>query len=154
MAEPGLVRWIFPISTFQGGLAMQRFSSIFSQLLQLFPRIEFANAVKKHRSDYSVKGFSSWGQFVAMLFCQFGRAHSLREICGGLASWKGNSGILGYRILPNVLRCPTPMPIAHGRSIKLSSINCSQSVRQPLPGAAPKRSSVSKTSLSAWIPAL
>ncbi|HSW58828.1 MAG TPA: DUF4372 domain-containing protein, partial [Dehalococcoidales bacterium] len=35
--------------------------------------------------DYAVKGFSSRGQFVAMLFCQFGRAHSLREICGGLA---------------------------------------------------------------------
>ena len=24
------------------------------------------------------KGFSSWSQFVAMLFCQLGRAHSLR----------------------------------------------------------------------------
>jgi hypothetical protein len=68
---------------------MQRFSSIFSQLLQLFPRSEFEIAVKKHRSDYSAKGFSSWGQFVAMLFCQLGRAHSLREICGGLASCEG-----------------------------------------------------------------
>ncbi len=34
---------------------MQRFSSIFSQLLQLFPRLEFEEAVKKHRSDYSAK---------------------------------------------------------------------------------------------------
>lgn len=40
---------------------MQRFSSIFSQLLQLFPRMEFENAVKKHKSDYAAKGFSSWG---------------------------------------------------------------------------------------------
>ena len=32
---------------------------------------------------------SSWGQFMAMLFCQVGRAHSLREICGGLACCEG-----------------------------------------------------------------
>lgn len=74
---------------------MQRFSSIFSQLLQLFPRLEFEQAVKKHRSDYAAKGFTSWGQFVAMLFCQFGRAHSLREICGGLASCEGKLRHLG-----------------------------------------------------------
>ncbi len=79
---------------------MQRFSSIFSQLLQLFPRIEFEQAVKKHRSDYSAKGFSSWGQFVAMLFCQFGRAHSLREICGGLASCEGKLKHLGVSNSP------------------------------------------------------
>ena len=79
---------------------MQRFSSIFSQLLQLFPRIEFEHAVKKHRSDYSAKGFSSWGQFVAMLFCQFGRAHSLREICGGLASCEGKLRHLGVSDSP------------------------------------------------------
>jgi hypothetical protein len=84
----------------QGGPIMQRFSSIFSQLLQLFPRIEFENAVKKHKSDYSAKGFSSWGQFVALLFCQFGRAHSLREICGGLASCEGKLKHLGVSDAP------------------------------------------------------
>jgi hypothetical protein len=79
---------------------MQRFSSIFSQLLQLFPRFEFEQAVQKHRSDYAAKGFSSWGQFVAMLFCQFGRAHSLREICGGLASCEGKLKHLGVSNSP------------------------------------------------------
>jgi hypothetical protein len=77
-----------------------RFSSIFSQLLQLFPRIEFEQAVKKHRSDYSAKGFTSWGQFVAMLFCQFGRAQSLREIRGGLASCEGKLKHLGVSDSP------------------------------------------------------
>jgi len=87
-------------SIYQGGLTVQRFSSIFSQLLQLFPRIEFEQAVKRHRSDYSAKGFTSWGQFVAMLFCQFGRAHSLREICGGLASCEGKLKHLGVSDSP------------------------------------------------------
>jgi hypothetical protein len=79
---------------------VQKFSSIFSQLLQLFPRIEFEQAVKRHRSDYAAKGFTSWGQFVAMLFCQFGRAHSLREICGGLASCEGKLKHLGVSDSP------------------------------------------------------
>ena len=79
---------------------MHRFSSIFSQLLQLFPRLEFEQAVKRHRSDYAAKGFTSWGQFVAMLFCQFGRAHSLREICGGLASCEGKVKHLGVSDSP------------------------------------------------------
>jgi len=69
-------------------------------LLQLFPRLEFEQVVKRHRSDYSAKGFSSWGQFVAMLFCQFGRAHSLREICGGLASCEGKLKHLGVSDSP------------------------------------------------------
>ncbi len=68
---------------------MQRFSSIFSQLLQLFPRMEFEKAVRDHRAEYQARGFSCWGQFVAMLFCQLARAHTLREICGGLASCEG-----------------------------------------------------------------
>lgn len=41
------------------------------------------------------RGFSSWGQFVAMLFCQLGRAHSLREICHGLSTCEGKLSHLG-----------------------------------------------------------
>ena len=63
---------------------MKRFSSIFSQLLQLFPRLEFEKAVQDHQAERHARGFASWNQFIAMLFCQLGRAHSLREICGGL----------------------------------------------------------------------
>ena len=37
---------------------MTRFSSIFSQLLQLFPRLEFEQAVKEHHAERSTKGFS------------------------------------------------------------------------------------------------
>jgi IS4 transposase len=79
---------------------MKGFSSIFSQLLQLFPRLEFEQAVKKHRAERGAKGFTSWGQFVAMLFCQLGRAHSLREICGGLASCEGKLKHLGVPAAP------------------------------------------------------
>jgi hypothetical protein len=79
---------------------MNRVCSIFSQLLQLFPRLEFEAAVKKHRAERHARGFTSWGQFVAMLFCQLGRAHTLREICGGLACCEGKLKHLGIPLAP------------------------------------------------------
>jgi len=74
---------------------MNRFSSIFSQLLQLFPRWEFQYAVKETKAERHARGFTCWGQFVAMLFCQLGRAHSLREITNGLRSCEGKLKHLG-----------------------------------------------------------
>jgi hypothetical protein len=74
---------------------LSRFCSIFSQLLQFFPRTEFQKAVVTTRAERHARGFTCWGQFVAMLFCQLGRAHSLREICGGLASCEGKLAHLG-----------------------------------------------------------
>jgi hypothetical protein len=74
---------------------MNRFCSIFSQLLQLFSRADFQLAVKETKAERHARGFSCWGQFVAMLFCQLGRAHSLREIAGGLRSCEGKLKHLG-----------------------------------------------------------
>ena len=68
---------------------------MFSQLLKLFPRAEFESAVRQSGAEYGAKGFSSWSQFVAMMFCQLGRAHSLREIEGGLKSCEGKLAHLG-----------------------------------------------------------
>lgn len=74
---------------------MQRFCSIFSQLLQLFPRLEFQSAVAATKAERHMRGFTCWGQFVSMLFCQLGRAHSLREITNGLRSCEGKLKHLG-----------------------------------------------------------
>jgi len=79
---------------------MNRFSSIFGQILHLFPRREFFEAVEATRADRDAKGFSCWDQFVAMMFCQLGQAHSLREICGGLASCFGKARHLGIQTAP------------------------------------------------------
>ena len=79
---------------------MNRVCSIFSQLLQLFPRGEFERAVHQHQAERHARGFSSWGQMVAMLFCQMGRAQSLREICGGLAACEGKLRHLGVSESP------------------------------------------------------
>lgn len=77
---------------------MNRFCSMFSQILQLFPRTEFELLVRETKAERHARGFSSWAQFVAMLFCQLGRAHSLREICHGLATCEGKLSHLGIAV--------------------------------------------------------
>jgi Domain of unknown function (DUF4372)/Transposase DDE domain len=74
---------------------LTRVCSLFSQILQLFSRLEFESNVRKHRAERHARGFTCWGQFVAMLFCQLGHAQSLREICGGLAASEGKLKHLG-----------------------------------------------------------
>jgi hypothetical protein len=74
---------------------VQRFCSVFYQILKLVPRAEFQQLVDRYGSDRRSKGFSSWSQFVAMIFCQLGRAQSLREIEQGLASSEGRLQQLG-----------------------------------------------------------
>ena len=69
-------------------------------MLQLFSRTEFERAVIDHRAERHARGFSCWGQFVAMLFCHLGRAQSLREICGGLAASEGKLRHLGLPDAP------------------------------------------------------
>jgi len=66
----------------------------------LFPRLQFEQLVRQHRAERHARGFTCWGQFIAMLFCQLGQAHSLREICGGLASCEGKLRHLGVPAAP------------------------------------------------------
>ena len=75
--------------------------SLFNQLLQHFPSLEFAALVKKHKAERGSKGFSCRTQLVAMLFCQLAHADSLREICNGLACCLGKLVHLGIGKAPN-----------------------------------------------------
>lgn len=116
---------------------MRQCSSMFSQLLSLFPRSEFEKAVRAHRADRGAKGFDCWTQFVAMLFCQLGRAHSLREICGGLASVEGKLNHLGVGMRRSVRRSPMPMRTGLGSSSKRSLCSCLGAVRGSHPRSRP-----------------
>jgi hypothetical protein len=79
---------------------MKRVCSIFSQILQLIPRDGFQTAVEKHKGEKHARGFSSWGQLVAMLFCQLAQAKSLREITNGLQASEGKLRHLGLPETP------------------------------------------------------
>jgi hypothetical protein len=69
-------------------------------MLPLFSRAEFEHAVREHKAERHARGFTCWGQFVAMLFCQLAGAQSLREICGGLAASEGKLRHLGLPDAP------------------------------------------------------
>jgi hypothetical protein len=56
--------------------------------------------VKKHSAERHAKGFTCWGQFVAMLFCQVAQLKSLREVCLGLASCEAPLKHLGLSETP------------------------------------------------------
>jgi Transposase DDE domain/Domain of unknown function (DUF4372) len=70
-------------------------SSLFSQLLSVINRHQFERRVRECRAEKAAKGFSCWGQFVAMMFCQLAQAKSLREISDGLACCEGKLNHLG-----------------------------------------------------------
>lgn len=77
---------------------MKRFSSIMTQLLQVFSRSEFYQEVKETKAERHARGFASWDHFVAMLFCQLADAQSLREIIGGLTSCEGRLEQFGMNV--------------------------------------------------------
>ena len=57
--------------------------------------------MKKHAAERAAKGFTCWTQFVSMLFCQLGRADSLREICNGLGCCLGRLVHVGITHAPS-----------------------------------------------------
>lgn len=79
---------------------MKASCSMFSQILKLIPRLEFERLVRETDAERGAKGLSCWSQFVAMTFCQLGRANSLREIEGGLRSCEGKLAHLGIEAPP------------------------------------------------------
>lgn len=79
---------------------MVRSISLFSQVLGLISRHEFAQDAKELKADRHAKGFSSWSQFVSMIFCQLAQAQSLREISNGLRSCVGKLNHLGLHEAP------------------------------------------------------
>ena len=83
---------------------MNKFSSFFWTNSTNIFKEEVYKAVIETRAERWAKGFTCWQQFVAMLFCQIGHAHSLREITGGLASCLGKLKHLGVDSAP--VDCP------------------------------------------------
>jgi len=77
---------------------MQPFCSLFVQILKVIPRGSFEQLARKHGNERHARGFTSWQQLVAMLFCHIGRAQSLREIEHGLRSAEGKLNHLGIDV--------------------------------------------------------
>ena len=75
--------------------------TLFSQIISKLDRIKFAKLVKARQTDKHQKGYTSWSQLVSMLFCQFAKSSSLRDISNGLRSATGNRNHMGLSIAPS-----------------------------------------------------
>ena len=109
------------ITRLKEGIVMVQAASLFNQLLQHFPRTEFASLVQQHLAERAAKGFTCWTQFVAMMFCQLAHADSLREICNGLACAEGKLVHLGIAQHTTSPPCPMPTSIARRPCSKICS---------------------------------
>lgn len=75
--------------------------TLFSQIISKLDRLKFNKIVVTHQSDKHQKGYNSWTQLVSMLFCQFAKSQSVRDISNGLRSATGNLNHLGINKAPS-----------------------------------------------------
>jgi len=75
--------------------------TLFSQIISKLDRFSFSKIVAKHQTDKHQKGYNSWTHLVSMLFCQFAKSQSVRDISNGLRSATGNLNHLGIAKAPS-----------------------------------------------------
>ena len=75
--------------------------NLFSQIISKLERSSFKRLVKENGTDKHQKGYSSWSQLVSMLFCQFAKSQSVRDISNGLRSATGNLNHFGIEKAPS-----------------------------------------------------
>lgn len=75
--------------------------TLFSQIISKLDHLSFNKLVNKRETDKHQKGYTSWSQLVAMLFCQFANSQSVRDISNGLRSATGNLNHLGIERAPS-----------------------------------------------------
>lgn len=75
--------------------------NLFSQIISKLDRGIFKSLVKEKETDKHQKGYTSWTHLVSMLFCQFAKSLSVRDISNGLRSATGNLNHLGIEKAPS-----------------------------------------------------
>jgi len=75
--------------------------TLFSQIIAKLDRPVFNKLVKEKQTDKHQKGYNSWTHLVSMLFCQFAKSQSVRDISNGLRSATGNLNHLGVERAPS-----------------------------------------------------
>jgi len=75
--------------------------TLFSQIISKLDRNIFNKLVQEKQTDKHQKGYNSWTHLVSMLFCQFAKSQSVRDISNGLRSATGNLNHLGIIKAPS-----------------------------------------------------
>lgn len=75
--------------------------NLFSQIISRLDKSSFKKIVKEKQTDKHQKGFNSWTHLISMLFSQFAKSQSVRDISNGLRSATGNLNHLGIKKAPS-----------------------------------------------------
>ncbi len=75
--------------------------TLFAQIIGKLDRTKFSKLVCVKQTDKHQKGYNSWTHLVSMLFCQFAKSQSVRDISNGLRSATGNLNHLGINKAPS-----------------------------------------------------
>jgi hypothetical protein len=68
---------------------MHKDKYVFAQLVEFLDRNHFNYIVRKYQGDKYIKSFSCWNQLLVMMFGQFAKSESLRDLIVALeAHWK------------------------------------------------------------------
>ena len=73
---------------------------LFTQLLQLIPDNIIRSLTEKHKSDHYYKKFKTYDHLVSMLYCDFFKCNSLRELSTGLQACHHKLLHLGLKHTP------------------------------------------------------
>jgi len=75
--------------------------TLFSQIITKLDRIKFSKLVQEKQTDKHHKGYDSWTHLVSMVFSQFAKSQSVRDISNGMRSATGNLNHLGIEKAPS-----------------------------------------------------
>ncbi len=81
--------------------------NLFSQIISKLDRTIFSTLVKEKQTDKHQKGNTSWTHLISMLFCQFAKSQSVRDISNGLHFTTGNLNHLG------ILKAPSKSTVSY-----------------------------------------
>jgi hypothetical protein len=71
--------------------------SIFSQLMDFLPSLEFRQCVERYKGDHKLQSFSCWDQFLCLAFAQLTYRESLRDIEACLRAQQSKLYHMGIR---------------------------------------------------------
>lgn len=76
---------------------MRKLETIFGELLKLVPRYQFDKAVQQYQGDRYVKSYTTWHQYITILFSQIKQKDSIRDIVTGWDAFESRWYHLGMK---------------------------------------------------------
>jgi hypothetical protein len=76
---------------------MRKLETIFGELLKLVPRYQFEKAVEQYHGDRYVKSYTTWHQYITILFSQIKQKDSIRDIVTGWDAFESRWYHLGMK---------------------------------------------------------